>query len=138
MQTSRRPRRAAMMVLLLLLAVIALLLALPIVFSMIGFERRGGALLGARAVRSAAEKQSEEDAWGALSRDFSPAAADAALRGQVSADEPLVMVATPMRACAKYIDRYFANLERLDYPRHRLSIAVLESDPPAGDRTAAL
>lgn len=41
---------------------------------------------------------------------------------------PLVMVATPVKDAADYLEAYFLLLGELSYPRDRLSLAFLESD----------
>jgi peptide chain release factor subunit 1 len=41
---------------------------------------------------------------------------------------PHVLVLTPMKNAARYLDSFFACLARLDYPRERLSLGVLEGD----------
>lgn len=41
---------------------------------------------------------------------------------------PHVLVLTPMKNAAPYLDSFFACLARLDYPRERLSLGVLEGD----------
>lgn len=45
---------------------------------------------------------------------------------------PSVLVLTPMKNCARHLDTYFARLLRLDYPRDRLSLGVLEGDSTDG------
>ncbi len=41
---------------------------------------------------------------------------------------PSVLVLTPVKDAARHLDRYVANIERMDYPKASLSIGVLESD----------
>jgi peptide chain release factor subunit 1 len=39
-----------------------------------------------------------------------------------------VLILTPMKSAARYLDRYFAGLERLRYPAACLSLGILEGD----------
>lgn len=43
-----------------------------------------------------------------------------------------VLILTPMKSAKKYLDGYFGALRRLTYPRHLLSLGVLESDSADG------
>lgn len=45
---------------------------------------------------------------------------------------PRILVLTPVKNAAKFIDGYFAGLLRLDYPRQNISVALLESDSTDG------
>jgi hypothetical protein len=47
-------------------------------------------------------------------------------------DPPLVLIATPVKDAAEYLDAYFQLLGRLTYPARRLSLAFLESDSEDG------
>lgn len=49
-----------------------------------------------------------------------------------SAETPRVLIATPVKNAAAYLARYFENLERLTYPRDRISLGILESDSEDG------
>lgn len=44
------------------------------------------------------------------------------------AARPTVLILTPMKSAARYLDGYFAGLQRLSYPHERLSLGVLEGD----------
>jgi hypothetical protein len=48
------------------------------------------------------------------------------------ADEPTVLVLTPVKDAATHLDTYFAGLDGLAYPRDRLSLGFLESDSRDG------
>ena len=48
---------------------------------------------------------------------------------------PNVLVLTPMKNACPYLDSFFACLARLDYPRERLSLGVLEGDSSDGTYT---
>ncbi|MDE8349639.1 MAG: hypothetical protein POG74_09180 [Acidocella sp.] len=39
-----------------------------------------------------------------------------------------ILILTPMKSAARYLERYFANLARLTYPHQRLSLGILEGD----------
>jgi peptide chain release factor subunit 1 len=43
-------------------------------------------------------------------------------------EQPCVLVATPIKDAARFLERYVTLLERLTYPRERLSLGLLESD----------
>jgi len=45
---------------------------------------------------------------------------------------PSVLVLTPMKNAADYLESYFSGLLRLDYPRGKLSLGILESDSTDG------
>src|SRR5258706_2602406 len=47
-------------------------------------------------------------------------------------EKPRVLIATPVKNAAAHLARYFENLERLTYPRDRLSLGILESDSEDG------
>jgi peptide chain release factor subunit 1 len=47
-------------------------------------------------------------------------------------DDVKVLILTPMKSAAKYLDRYFSGLARLTYPRRLLSLGILESDSEDG------
>jgi hypothetical protein len=47
-------------------------------------------------------------------------------------EPPLVLIATPVKDAAEYLDAYFQLLGRLTYPARRLSLAFLESDSEDG------
>ncbi|WP_374440165.1 glycosyltransferase [Stella sp.] len=59
-------------------------------------------------------------------RIAAPAPARPAAAGRP--DGPSILVATPVKNAARYLDRYFALLERLDLDPARLSIGLLDSD----------
>lgn len=46
-----------------------------------------------------------------------------------------VLILTPMKSASAHLDRYFAGLKRLTYPRKMLSLGILESD--SNDNTFA-
>lgn len=50
-------------------------------------------------------------------------------------DRPTVLIATPLKDAAVFLDRYAKLSERLRYPRERLSLGLLESD--SGDHSFA-
>lgn len=91
----------------------------------------------------------------AMARDYSPAAAGQRLRARLDllrlggkldmasvtpaapaahGRRPVssILLATPVKDARRYLDRYFHLLERLDHDRHRLSLALLESDSADG------
>ncbi|MDR3520859.1 MAG: hypothetical protein P4L54_04495 [Acidocella sp.] len=39
-----------------------------------------------------------------------------------------ILILTPMKSAARYLERYFANLAKLTYPHERLSLGILEGD----------
>ncbi|MGU7690805.1 hypothetical protein ACV2Y1_30325, partial [Klebsiella pneumoniae] len=39
-----------------------------------------------------------------------------------------VLVLTPVKTASRFLDGYFAGLESLTYPRHLLSLGILEGD----------
>lgn len=41
---------------------------------------------------------------------------------------PRILILTPVKNAARHLPRYFANLRGLKYPRHKISIALLEGD----------
>jgi peptide chain release factor subunit 1 len=43
-----------------------------------------------------------------------------------------VLILTPMKSAVRYLDRYFAGLKKLTYPRQLLSIGILEGDSEDG------
>lgn len=43
-----------------------------------------------------------------------------------------ILILTPMKSALRYLDGYFAGLDRLTYPRRLLSLGVLESDSTDG------
>jgi len=49
-----------------------------------------------------------------------------------SAREPRVLILTPVKDAAKFLNSYCVNLERLTYPREKLSLGMLESDSRDG------
>jgi glycosyltransferase involved in cell wall biosynthesis len=49
---------------------------------------------------------------------------------------PRVLIATPIKNAERHLDKYFSLLNTLDYPRDRLSLAMLESDSTDGTWTA--
>jgi peptide chain release factor subunit 1 len=51
-------------------------------------------------------------------------------------DLPYVLVLTPMKDSARFLPRYAELLERLDWPRERLSIGILEGDSRDGTADA--
>jgi hypothetical protein len=51
-------------------------------------------------------------------------------------DQPSVLILTPVKQAAGHLDRYFELVSALAYPRHRLSLGLLESD--STDDTFAL
>lgn len=52
--------------------------------------------------------------------------------GDDAREEPTVLVLTPVKQAADHLDAYFAALSRLDYPRDRLSLGLLEGDSTDG------
>jgi hypothetical protein len=46
----------------------------------------------------------------------------------MSAADAQVLILTPVKSAAKHLDTYFAALDRLTYPRHLLSLGILEGD----------
>ena len=46
----------------------------------------------------------------------------------MSVQQPSVLILTPIKNSASYLSRYAELIERLDWPRERLSLAMLESD----------
>ncbi len=46
----------------------------------------------------------------------------------MSAQQPSVLILTPIKDAISYLPRYAELIERLDWPRKRLSLAMLESD----------
>ncbi len=46
--------------------------------------------------------------------------------------KPLVLILTPLKNASKNLDRYFDLLEKIKYPKKRISIAFLESDSSDG------
>ena len=55
---------------------------------------------------------------------------------QAPAPEARVLIATPLKDAARFADTYFALLSRLTYPKHLVSLGVLEGD--SRDDTARL
>jgi peptide chain release factor subunit 1 len=53
-------------------------------------------------------------------------------------NRPKVLVLTPVKNAAAYLDTYIGNLERLDYPRECLSIGLLEGDSRDGSYDSLL
>jgi hypothetical protein len=53
-----------------------------------------------------------------------------------AASEPKVLVLTPMKNASAHLGDYVMLLERLDWPRERLSLGILESDSDDGTATA--
>lgn len=49
-------------------------------------------------------------------------------RGNAMVADPTVLILTPMKDAGRYLDRYFAGLRRLAYPRHLISLGFLEGD----------
>lgn len=49
-----------------------------------------------------------------------------------SGEKPSVLILTPVKDGLPFIESYFAALERLDYPAHRISLALLEGDSVDG------
>jgi Anp1 len=45
---------------------------------------------------------------------------------------PGVLILTPVKSAARYLDSYFRQIERLTYPKERLSIGLLEGDSRDG------
>lgn len=50
----------------------------------------------------------------------------------VSSSSPSVLVLTPVKNAAAHITRYIRNLEQIDYPKEKISLAFLESDSDDG------
>jgi len=48
------------------------------------------------------------------------------------ANDAKVLILTPMKSAAKYLDSYFSRLDRLTYPHRMLSLGILESDSNDG------
>ncbi|MBX9775207.1 MAG: ANP1/MMN9/VAN1 family protein [Xanthobacteraceae bacterium] len=46
----------------------------------------------------------------------------------MSQPEANVLILTPMKSASRYLDRYFAGLRKLTYPRPSLSLGILEGD----------
>jgi peptide chain release factor subunit 1 len=66
-------------------------------------------------------------------------AAEAAMAGEASStagSEPTVLVLTPMKNASAHLADYIMLLERLDWPRDRLSLGILEGDSDDGTATA--
>lgn len=53
-------------------------------------------------------------------------------RRRTSLDAPRVLILTPIRNASRHLERYFALVRALDYPRECLSLAFLESDSTDG------
>ncbi len=69
--------------------------------------------------------------WGQGGGAFSAAslqAEDATQSRPNSQPGNTVLVLTPVKDAVRYLDRYFANLYNLTYPRHLLSLALLDDD----------
>jgi len=47
-------------------------------------------------------------------------------------NEKKVLILTPMKSAKKHLETYFSGLRRLTYPRHLLSLGILESDSTDG------
>ncbi len=45
---------------------------------------------------------------------------------------PSVLILTPMKSASRFLDSYFAGLERLTYPHHSLSLGIIEGDSSDG------
>jgi hypothetical protein len=46
----------------------------------------------------------------------------------MSSQHPSVLILTPVKSAVPHLDTYFAGIERLTYPRHCLSLGILEGD----------
>jgi len=50
------------------------------------------------------------------------------MEGDMNNSSPTVLILTPAKTAARYLDGYFTGLESLSYPHHLLSLGILEGD----------
>ena len=54
-----------------------------------------------------------------------------------TAPDPRVLILTPVKGAERHLPRYVELIERLDWPREQLSVALLEGDSTDGTHAAA-